>query len=462
MKRTAAAIMATVFLFTQVTGCGTAGPRPATPEIILDRSLNDSRRADAIRSIALDGEGTDEALVALHLLAWSDRHPVTLRSQAMDRLIEHDAEAFWRAADRWLVTVDAPGMIKAIGERAIANDREDAIPALLRRWAIPQKAAVEMGRPEAVAFRRLVSPTAIREALWGYVISPDRRAAEAAWMVWFRISNGPAGRQKINGESGDTPLLEDLRAAAAAVDHLPRNREELHRLTALRQDAERWVSWSKLRESVHPRLRGHIALRHLPVLARLDKGHKPFGPMRRASGLQSHLRGSQRFARQRPAGRAVDDVSGGGLSLSAADVAVAHEVVLAMNERTVVSAWFAQADADHADKTTEHGGVLTWDAQGKPTAVAFPPKQKEGDQKYFSPPELIEAMYTGLAHYHFHAQEYENAEFAGPGRGDLEFVDALRTHALTLTFIDRDRLNVDLAFPGGWVLDLGCIERPAD
>ena len=62
---------------------------------------------------------------------------------------------------------------------------------------------------------------------------------------------------------------------------------------------------------------------------------------------------------------------------------------------------------------------------------------------------MIEAMYTGLAHYHFHAQQYDNIEFAGPGRGDLEFNANLETHTLTLTFVNRNQINVDLAFPMG-------------
>ena len=105
-------------------------------------------------------------------------------------------------------------------------------------------------------------------------------------------------------------------------------------------------------------------------------------------------------------------------------------------------------------------GVLTWDDHGRFTARGFAPQRKEGDRKFFTPPTLVAAMYTGLAHYHFHAQSHDHAAYAGPGRGDLAFTEALRANTLVLTFVDRDTLNLDLALPGGVVLDLGSVVRP--
>jgi hypothetical protein len=64
-----------------------------------------------------------------------------------------------------------------------------------------------------------------------------------------------------------------------------------------------------------------------------------------------------------------------------------------------------------------------------------------------------------LAHYHFHAQEYKNSEFAGPGKGDIDTADRLDFNFLVFTFIDEKTLNVDFYQPGGVVVDLGTIKR---
>jgi hypothetical protein len=77
------------------------------------------------------------------------------------------------------------------------------------------------------------------------------------------------------------------------------------------------------------------------------------------------------------------------------------------------------------------------------------------------PKELVTDGYTALAHYHFHAQSYGNAKFAGPGIGDMERIARTQQfNGLVLTFIDKNRLNVDLYFRPDVVIDLGTVVRP--
>ena len=84
---------------------------------------------------------------------------------------------------------------------------------------------------------------------------------------------------------------------------------------------------------------------------------------------------------------------------------------------------------------------------------------REHDRKYLSPQRLIESLYTGAAHYHFHAQEFHNSDYAGPGRGDQDFANHLRFNCLVFTFIDHDRLNADYYQHDGVVIDLGTLAR---
>jgi hypothetical protein len=85
---------------------------------------------------------------------------------------------------------------------------------------------------------------------------------------------------------------------------------------------------------------------------------------------------------------------------------------------------------------------------------------RDHDRKYVSPKQLIVDAYTGLAHYHFHAQSLTHRDYAGPGRGDLERIgDRHRLNGLVLTFIDPQTLNVDFYRHGRVVIDLGTIRR---
>ena len=108
----------------------------------------------------------------------------------------------------------------------------------------------------------------------------------------------------------------------------------------------------------------------------------------------------------------------------------------------------------------ETGRDFHWDAAYATDLASATVQITGNDQAFYAPPELITAMYTALAHYHFHANRHDNAAFAGPGGGDLAFADRFGAACVVFTFIDRDTLNVDYHHEGGVVIDLGCISRP--
>jgi hypothetical protein len=81
------------------------------------------------------------------------------------------------------------------------------------------------------------------------------------------------------------------------------------------------------------------------------------------------------------------------------------------------------------------------------------------DLKFIPSQKMVEDLYTSLAHYHFHAQDFKNSSYAGPGLGDLDFADRMEATCVVFTFIDRDRLNVDYYQPGRVVIDIGTLRR---
>jgi hypothetical protein len=92
--------------------------------------------------------------------------------------------------------------------------------------------------------------------------------------------------------------------------------------------------------------------------------------------------------------------------------------------------------------------------------LEFEPRAKASDIRYESPQALFDALYTGLYHVHFHAQNYENDKYAGPHMGDFAFGDSARCNGLVFTFLSADLLGVDFYRHGRVVVDLGAIERP--
>ena len=133
-----------------------------------------------------------------------------------------------------------------------------------------------------------------------------------------------------------------------------------------------------------------------------------------------------------------------------------------LSERALRAHLFEVADRDREDRTTEYGGVVALAAGSASTAefLEFEPRAKASDIRYESPQALFDALYTGLYHVHFHAQNYENEKYAGPHMGDFAFGDSARCNGLVFTFLSADLLGVDFYRHGRVVVDLGAIERP--
>ena len=261
------------------------------------------------------------------------------------------------------------------------------------------------------------------------------------------------------------PLLNALRWCADSSVKLPADREEIGRLltvvSQLPLEDQRLRRWTITHRDDPV---GPLALRHMPavLIARAEQRtwtrpdwHNDIA--RRLEG-QSHVtRGTDaedEIVTTRPE-RLTDQAD----HLSVGDYIVLDALIRSLDDRRVVAALFKQADADLIDPSTEHGGVLAIDADNRVNARAFEPMLKQHDRVYFASDACVRAMHTGLAHYHFHAQRHDNAVWAGPGKGDLGFADRLHANCVVFTFIDRNTLNADAYFPGGIIVDLGCITR---
>ncbi|MFT3685424.1 MAG: hypothetical protein QM783_10935 [Phycisphaerales bacterium] len=128
----------------------------------------------------------------------------------------------------------------------------------------------------------------------------------------------------------------------------------------------------------------------------------------------------------------------------------------------IAEKFWAQAQEDKGDTTTEYGGFIGPDGSLF-KANLYPPRptQRFSDTRFVASDDLLTSGATGLAVYHFHAQNMTNTEAAGPSGGDMEYARDSGRLCVVLTPIGPNTFDVDAYF-GSWVrCDLGTIGQPS-
>lgn len=399
------------------------------------------------------------------------RQPMDGRQAVVERLLAEDPAGFWSDCASLTRQIDDWPMIRLLSNKAQASRDARALPWLVRSWAMRSVTVSDEDRPERAAIKAIAGKSAdvrLKSIVFDTHAAHAPATQVAAWSVLVRIEPADALRRRIAAvPKGKSSLLVSmLTQAASVVEVLPSDRIAIARLMSLSAShtEEQWRVWAQWREAHANDGPAILALRHLPALTHRDPHRDTWSRDRWFKHLQSRLanrrhatRGSSGaediVVKQRP-----DRLSDHAEALGIADLIVLDHLLDAMEDAGVRRAAFAQAMADQQDTTTELGGALMWN-EGKLQLKAFAPLIRRHDQAYIATTRCIDAVYLGLAHYHFHTQRYDNADWAGPGKGDLDFAEAHHANAIVLTYLDRDTLNVDAYLPGGIVIDLGCMTR---
>jgi hypothetical protein len=132
----------------------------------------------------------------------------------------------------------------------------------------------------------------------------------------------------------------------------------------------------------------------------------------------------------------------------------------ALRSPAFVAHVFDYADRDMIDRTTEFGGIIELDPEGRFELLEYPPRARVADDRYLASSKLFKDGYTALYHFHNHAQKYRNERYAGPHLGDFEYADETGVNGLVFSFVDEETLNVDFYREDSVVVDLGTINRP--
>ncbi len=458
-----------------VTGCG--GPPkhfddPVT--VMLNKEEGMVPRWAAAAQAEKELPSDPKRIKALQRIVWERGYPADWSNYAVDQLLAQDEAAARKFLGTSIVLVNDWDTTNYIIDLAVNRNWTDFVPALVRSYARTSAGFRDVDRPERKAIEKLAPGKSLEQVVMEVFAADPSRPIEqraAAWQLLYRLGGDHAKMQELllaQPARGNDPLLLDLQWAARDLGVIPINLETITWARMLRTEPYRAFAESatKAVAKLGPEQRLGLELRHLPILVFLDYHEAAVLGRSRAellaeaqqfvAGQQHHLKGPTFDG---PMDEHPQELRNWQEKLCWADLATLHVVERVMADRRVVGQWFEQGDADVADESTEYGGLVRVSEKGEPLAQKYSPMMRENNYKYYPPKELAFDAYTALAHYHFHAQEYKNRRYAGPGIGDLDMVKRQQFGALVLTFIDKDKINVDYYQAPEIVIDMGTISR---
>lgn len=459
-----------LLLFTLTTGlAGCASQKQyEDPVAVMASSKMPHERLAAAKQSELSHAKDPARITALNKMLWDFGHSDEERQYAIDQLLAYDATYYRQLISRRIVMIRNPQTIRYVCKLAADRKWVEFTPALVRSYARQVPAFDYENRPEVEALASLHPDTPIAQIVFDVFANDDDtvRVQEqvAAWELLCRLTDYAQLVAYLTAAPSTNPMVVDLKASVNDLHCLPSQREGYLRLAWLRNPS-RQAFWDASKAAVakldESQKKG-LELRHLPVLLQLDVQTMSTTREQLISKLDAlfdkqdhYLRGPtfdgpmsdypQRFQ------QAVDQ-------LCWADLATIDLLFAQLQQPRVAQSLFMQGDKDREDNGSEHGGVITV-KENTVSATRYAAMVRQHDYKFIPTDEMIEALYTNLAHYHFHAQRYHNREFAGPGQGDMRLVKQLEAQCLVFTFIDEDTLNIDYYQPNGAVVDIGAIRR---
>ena len=433
--------------------------------VMLDREADDRFRRQAAEQAQTLGPQNKRYIQALNQLLWEPGYSQWQRRYAVDRLVEFDEVRFRQTLARRITAIPSWDTRRYIFDLAINREWTDFTAPAVQSYAQTVTGVPDHDRPERAVITFCNPGRSIEQAVAQVFVNASGDVSQtqqvAAWEFLNRLVDRAALIQQLEQAPPTSPLIIDIKASWTQLHTLPRNREGVLWLAYLRDPARQavWNHLAAVAGGLNPEQLQGLELRHLPVLRRLDATVMAMDD----NTLKQRVRALIEPERldyppsgvARPASGAGEINSGW---LCWADWAVIDLIARSLQSRGLVQALFAQADADFNDKKSEHGGVLDWQ-DGEIVAHSYEPMMRRHDRIFYPSPKMVEHLYTAVAHYHFHAQEYDNGEFAKPGRGDLELANRMNFNGLIFTFVSRDRLRVSYYQPNGAVVDLGVIVR---
>lgn len=456
-------------------GCA-AGMNIDNPHAELQDTGNfPTRHRAAMRMLDEQSPDDPEYLEILHEMMWRPGYVLATRKEALSRLEAKDLDGLKRTIRQRLPRLTAWGWLSELC--AIIGDRgwDDLTPALASSWARPTPLNPdETDRPEYQALVKLHGEAEIPEVIFNLFMESNSVAQQGlrtrCWDLMHRLGYRDRLVELVTDVTppDDDAMLIDLHAGAVKLGIVPHNREEILWLRQLRQPkhAGFWQEAISAMQGLPRAKRAELELRNLPIVVSASR-HAPELLEQSAGQLYTRLEAylsTQRHHFPRSSYGAMRSSTAERLrthrdELTWGDLAAMLLAIQAFEVPQMVDHLFDYADRDRDDTTTEYGGIISLDEQGRFEILEFLPTIRRHDHEFIAPQAMLDAGYTALFHFHYHAQRYRNADHAGPGLGDLNYADNTRANCLVFTFINRDTMNIDFYRHGQVVVDLGEIKR---
>ncbi|MBT8484683.1 MAG: hypothetical protein HKO59_00035 [Phycisphaerales bacterium] len=415
-----------------------------------------------------------EYVEALHRAVWRPGYTVEIREAAARRLADHDLPALKRTLRQQLPRMTAWAGRTRLCEMIAEEGWIDLTPALVSGWAVPVAAMPDEDRPEYKALVDLHGADQVDAVVFDLLVSARKVSEQGlrtrCWTLLHRLGGERDLTRLLEAETidADDAFLLDLQAAARELGIVPANREEILWIRSLRrpEHADFWRQAAAALPRLTPDRRASMELRdvavavaaarHVPELLELSDAAL-YARVESAVRGQRHFSHGSNFGGQERRDRLYEWKR----ELTWGDLLAMTIAIEAMQVPEVVEHLLDFARRDQADRTTEYGGVLTLDDRGRFAVLEFPPRRREHDEKFIASQAMLDAAYTSLFHFHYHAQRNRNDRFAGPGFGDENYAENTRANCLVLTFVGPGVLNVDFYRHGRLQVDLGVVEGSA-
>ena len=456
-------------------GCGGRSISDPT-KVLADKGENPARHEAAIRM--LDATTSPERSVPiLKGMLVSPGYTLRSREAAYDALRRIDPDGLDRFLGIELPRLDAPAWRTRLCELIAEEGDVSLTPTLIRAWARPMPGWIGEAeeRPERLALIEMYGEEGLPKALVQVMLDADPIVAANLRARCWELLLIEGERSVVidllqNAEvAANDGMFRDLRRIADLTGIVPVNREEIIWARALcRDENEDFLADVVAVVGTLPAdRREQLELRDLGALvgaARLDprwleasestldeeivsrigtEGRRVYSPD--FTGWPGRF--TERFERTRD-------------RLDWGDLLAIRVAIEALSLPAVREHLFAHAERDLLDRRTELGGVIALDEKGRFEVLEFDPRSRRADNRFEAPQAMFDAGYVAVFHFHHHAQDFNNREYAGPHMGDFAYADSTRANCLVFTFIDQDTINADFYRHGRVVVDLAELDRP--
>lgn len=469
-----AAVLSIFLSVCGITGC-VSKPFIDPVTAMTDPDLTVDANIRAMKQAALEQPDNEQRIKSLKMIFSESGYTTPMRILAFEQLRENDEDLALQVARLRLPYLPAWDFINYLCVEIARNQWVDFTPSLIRSLSRYTPIYPFKERPEYIALLLLHPDKTLEEIIYEVVSEkPDSPLGSEwrmqAWELLGEVGSVKALYQMLENESidNDDGFLQDIRAGAMELGVIPVTKEEIKWLRRLRQPeyAQWWEKCASAVESLTIQQRAELSMRHLAVLICIKEHYPQWLTQSRAElveGINNRLQDRKHYYVNNTydpvlASDTPQQFSYWQDALTWTDLLTIKLAETMVYNQKVKAELFTQADKDRVDKTTEYGGILDFindselvgtdeNAESYPAAVAFPPRRRDHDLKFYASREMIDRGYESPFHYHFHVQEVRNTEYAGPGLGDLQYAQSLGINGIVITSVGKNRLNVDYYQP---------------